>query len=554
MLKGHPKGLIVAFFANMGERFGYYTMLAIFTLYLQGKFGYTATEAGAIYGGFLFGVYFLPLLGGFLADNVLGYGRTITIGIVIMFIGYSLLAWPGMGLAFVIMSLAIISLGTGLFKGNLQALVGNMYDDPKFGKNRDNAFNIFYMGINIGAFFAPSAAEGMSNFILKSNGLFYDKRIPALAHSFLKGTLKDTSQFLTLAQQQVGDAFTNLTDFSNHYIATLSKSYNYAFAIAAATLIISFLIFIGFRKYYKDADMTEKQKAKSEEHRDKMIHLTPEQTKQRFFALGMVFFVVIFFWMSFHQNGFTLTIFARDYTVAEVSRLNYTWFNLRSLLPIIGAIIGLIIALKRGVSTAWRFIGSGIMVVGGLLAWYTISGYGDTNSLSPQIFQQFNPLFVVFLTPLIVGLFTWMRKYNREPSSPKKIGIGMVLVAVGFGIMLLASIGLQSPAALQGTVSPDLISPYWLIGIYFTLTVAELFLSPIGISYVSKVAPPKHKGLMQGGWFAATAVGNLLAGLIGFLWDKWEMWQFFLLIVVMCLLSAAFIFGVRRKLEKAASA
>lgn len=554
MLKGHPKGLIVAFFANMGERFGYYTMLAIFTLYLQGKFGYTATEAGAIYGGFLFGVYFLPLLGGFLADNVLGYGRTITIGIVIMFLGYSLLAWPGMGLGLVITALAVISLGTGLFKGNLQALVGNMYDDPRFGKNRDNAFNIFYMGINVGAFFAPSAAEGMSNWILKSGGLFYDKRIPAMAHRFLDGKLEDASQLLVLAKQQVGEAFTNLTDFSNHYIATLSKSYNYAFAIAAASMIISLLIFVGFRRYYKSADMTEKQKAKSEEHRDKMIHLTPEQTKQRFFALGMVFFVVIFFWMSFHQNGFTLTIFARDYTVAEVSRLNYTWFNLGSLLPVIGALIGLFMLLKRGMTAAWRFIGLGIMALGGFLAWYTISGYSDTEAISPQIFQQFNPLFIVFLTPLIVGFFTWLRKYNREPSAPKKIGIGMVLVAVGFGIMLLASIGLQSPADLQGKVSPDLISPYWLIGIYFTLTIAELFLSPIGISYVSKVAPPKHKGLMQGGWFAATAIGNLLAGLIGVFWDKWEMWQFFLLIVIMCLLSAAFIFGVRKRLEKAAAA
>ena len=554
MIKGHPKGLIVAFFANMGERFGYYTMLAIFTLYLQGKFGYTATQAGAIYGGFLFGVYFLPLLGGFLADNILGYGRTITIGIVIMFMGYSLLAWPGMGLGVVITALAIISLGTGLFKGNLQALVGNMYDDPRFSKNRDNAFNIFYMGINVGAFFAPSAAESIGNWILKGAGLVYDKRIPSLAHRFLDNTLEDTSQFLVLAKEQMGTAFTNLTDFSNHYIATLARSYNGAFAIAAGSMIVSLLVFVLFRKYYKSADLTEKQKEKSEEHRDKMIHLTPEQTRQRFFALGMVFFVVIFFWMSFHQNGFTLTIFARDYTVSEVSRMSYTWFNLKSLLPLIGGIIGLVMLLKRGLTTGFRFIGLGIVAIAGFLYWNTVSGYSDTMTISPQIFQQFNPLFIVFLTPLIVGFFTYLRKYNREPSAPRKIGIGMVLVAVGFGIMLLASMGLKSPAALQGAVSPDLISPYWLIGIYFTLTIAELFLSPIGISYVSKVAPPKHKGLMQGGWFAATAIGNLLAGLIGMFWDKWEMWQFFLLIVILCLMSAAFIFAVRKKLEKAASA
>ncbi|HIE15933.1 MAG TPA: MFS transporter, partial [Bacteroidales bacterium] len=163
MLKGHPKGLLVAFFANMGERFGYYTMLAIFVLYLQAKFGYSTAEAGQIYGGFLFGIYFLPLLGGIIADNWLGYGKTIILGTLVMFVGYVMLAMPDMGIGMVIASLAVISLGTGFFKGNLQALVGNMYDDPKYDANRDNAFNIFYMGINIGAFFAPSAAEGISN-------------------------------------------------------------------------------------------------------------------------------------------------------------------------------------------------------------------------------------------------------------------------------------------------------------------------------------------------------------------------------------------------------
>jgi len=152
MLKGHPKGLLVAFFANMGERFGYYTMLAIFVLYLQAKFGYDTQTAGQIYGGFLFGIYFLPLLGGLIADNWLGYGKTILLGTIVMFLGYLLLAMPGLGIFYVLVALGIISLGTGLFKGNLQALVGNMYDDPKYSANRDNAFNIFYMGINIGAF------------------------------------------------------------------------------------------------------------------------------------------------------------------------------------------------------------------------------------------------------------------------------------------------------------------------------------------------------------------------------------------------------------------
>ena len=182
MLKNHPKGLLVAFFANMGERFGYYTMLAIFLLYLQSKFGWSTSEAGRIYGIFLFGVYFLPLLGGYISDNILGYGKTIVIGIIVMFIGYGLLAVPGNGVFFMYVALGVIALGTGLFKGNLQALVGNMYDESKYSHLRDSAFNLFYMGINIGAFFAPSAAGGMRNWILGRAGFTYDSAIPSLAH------------------------------------------------------------------------------------------------------------------------------------------------------------------------------------------------------------------------------------------------------------------------------------------------------------------------------------------------------------------------------------
>ena len=248
MLKGHPKGLLVAFFANMGERFGYYTMLAIFVLYLQAKFGFSTAEAGGIYGSFLFGIYFLPILGGYLADNVLGYGKTITLGLVIMFLGYTLLAMPGLGIAVVYSALAIISLGTGFFKGNLQALVGNMYDDPKYSSNRDNAFNIFYMGINIGAFFAPSAAGAVGNWVLKGKGFTYDSSIPHMAHQFLNGKLEDVSKLTQLAHTQMGANFTDLTSFSKAYIETLASSYNAGFAVAAASMIVSFLIFIGFQK------------------------------------------------------------------------------------------------------------------------------------------------------------------------------------------------------------------------------------------------------------------------------------------------------------------
>lgn len=551
MLKDHPKGLFVAFFANMGERFGYYTMLAIFTLYLQAKFGFDTSTAGKYYGSFLFGIYFLPLLGGILADKVWGYGKTITIGTIIMFLGYAMLAIPDRGLPLLVGALAVISLGTGLFKGNLQALVGNMYDDPKFSANRDNAFNIFYMGINVGAFFAPSAATAMSNMILKKSNFFYDPNIPNLAHRFLEGNLANSNELTKLAEAQLGGPVNDLAAFSTDYINALSQSYNAGFAVAAVSMILSLIIFKAFRKYYKEVDFTEKQKSKHEVLKNNMIILTPSQTRGRLIALGLVFFVVMFFWMAFHQNGFTMTVFARDYTANKVSAFTYMFFDLRAFLPILGALIGLIFALRKKSSNNVRYIGLGTAVVFSLIAYFVYQNYSNQMTIYPQQFQHFNPIFIVFLTPLIVAVFTSMRKKNTEPSSPKKIGIGMILTAVGFTLLILASFGLLSPADLESGVSDKLISPYWLISTYFTLTIAELFLSPIGISFVSKVAPPAYKGLAQGGWLGATALGNLMAGLIGRFWDIVELWQFFLILVVMCLLSAVFIFSVMKVLVRA---
>jgi len=552
MFKGHPKGLYVAFFANMGERFGYYTMLAIFVLYLQSKFGWSATEAGKVYGGFLFGIYFLPLLGGYIADNVLGYGKTIILGTIIMFSGYFMLAIPGTGEYFIYGALAVISLGTGLFKGNLQALVGNLYDESKYSKLRDSAFNIFYMGINIGAFFAPSAAKAMRKWVMSMDGLSYDKAIPSLAHSYLNGTLENATELTNFAHQQMGSTFTNLTDFSHLYIDGLSKAYNSGFMVAGLSMIVSLAIFIGFRKYYKHADFTHKQK-KAMQTED-VVELSPKQTKDRLMALGLVFLVVIFFWMAFHQNGFTLTIFARDYTVGAVNKATAIVFNLSTFLPILLAILGIVLMVGKGNPSKTRFIGAAV-VLGSLIAgYYAIAQLQpDGNPISPETFQQFNPIFIVFLTPVIVGFFSYLRKKGKEPSSPKKIGIGMLITALGFGLMVIASQGLISPhdLASQGGVSDTLRSPFWLIGTYFTLTIAELFLSPIGISFVSKVAPPQYKGLAQGGWLGATAIGNLAAGLIGPFWDKWELWQFFGLLVVLTLLSAFFIFSILRLLERA---
>jgi proton-dependent oligopeptide transporter, POT family len=557
MFKGHPKGLYVAFFSNMGERFGFYTMVAIFVLFMQAKYGMSAATAGFVYSTFMVCVYFFPLLGGLLADKVLGFGKTISLGLIVMFLGYVLLAIPSQmntGLPLIIVAMAVIAIGTGLFKGNLQALVGNLYDDPKYDALRDRAFTIFYMGINIGAMFAPSASEIISNWVLKGAHLTYDARIPALANSFLKGTVTDTVNYLGIAQaQDAGVTMGTLKAFSERYINALSKSYHFGFGVACLSLIFSMIIFWAFRKHYKHADITEMQKAKSETLKSQVVELTPRQTKDRLVALGLVFFVVIFFWMAFQQSGLTMTFFARDYTQHSVSALSYIWFDMLCLLAVFLALTGLVLAVKKTSAKSTRLGGAIAFVVFGFLAILRYTTYSTTNEFQPQRFQHFNPFFIVFMTPVVVGFFGWLNKRKKEPSAPRKIGFGMLITAVSFAVLVIGSRGLPSPRALGGLVAPaeSQVSVYWLIWTYFIITIAELFLSPIGISYVSKVAPPKYKGLAQGAWFAATAAGLYLMGLVGGLWMKMELSALWLILVVACILSAGFMFAIMKKLERA---
>ncbi len=560
MFKGHPKGLFVAFFANMGERFGFYTMISIFVLFMQAKYGLSAAAAGSIYATFLVGVYTFPLLGGFLADRFLGYGRTISLGIVVMFIGYILLALPtamATGFPLVVTALAVVALGTGLFKGNLQALVGNLYDDPKYAPMRDRAFNIFYMGINIGAMFAPSASMAVCNWILGKSHLVYDARIPALANDLLKGKLADAASFLSIAQGQDPTVTVDtLGRFSTNYINTLSKSYHLGFGVACLSLIASMIIFWAFRKHYQAASLTERQKAKSEAFKSQVVELTREQTRERLVALGLVFFVVIFFWMAFHQSAVTLTYFARDYTVPSVGKATNLWFDLMGLLPIFLSVLGLVFLVRKASSRLTRILGGVAFAGFGVLAYLRYSGYAATNPFQPQMFQHFNPFFIVVLTPLVVGIFGWLNRKGKEPTAPRKIGFGMLMTAAAYAILVAASLGLASPKALGGLVAPaaSQVSVYWLISTYFMLTIAELFLSPIGISFVSRVAPPKYKGLMQGGWFAATAVGNSLVGVTAWFWMRVPLWAVWAILAGACLLSAAFIFSIMKRLERVARA
>lgn len=544
MFKGHPKGLYVAFFANMGERFGFYTMMAILVLFLQAKFNLTAENAGYIYAIFYFSIYAMALLGGFLADRLQNYRGTIMVGQVVMFMGYILMAVPGMGLPFTLVGLLTIALGNGLFKGNLQALVGQMYDNEKYGKLRDSAYSVFYMGINIGAFFAPSAASGVRSWWLHSHGFNYDPDLPALCHRMMGGTLTDTSKLQELANKATtsGTPVADLTSFANEYVQVFSTGYNYAFGVAAIAMIISLVIYMIFKSHLPNRKAMVKQDAS-------IIQMPWAEEKKRLIALGLVFIVCIFFWMSFHQNGLTLTLFARDYTDKQVGPLTYIFFYLPAFLSLIGAIFGFMMITKKEVKKMTRFLGGALLIAGAGLLYYFYSTFTLENTIEPEIFQQFNPIMIVFLTPVVVGLFAFLRKRNIEPSSPRKIGIGMILAATGFMVIMFISFGLVSPAALHGDPSPDRVSPYWLVSTYMVLTFAELFLSPMGLSFVSKVAPPRFQGLMQGGWLAATAVGNSFLFIGSMAYSRLELWQAWLIFVVCCLLAAGFIFSIMKRLE-----
>lgn len=558
MFKGQPKGLYALSLANTGERFGYYTMLAIFTLFLQAKFGYTEAVTTQIYGIFLAAVYFMPFFGGILADKF-GFGKMVTLGIFVMFVGYAMLAIPTdagfAGQALMFGALALIACGTGLFKGNLQVLVGNLYDDPAYQAKRDNAFSIFYMAINIGAMFAPGMAKWITNHFLAQDGLVYNGQIPALAHQYLEQGANMAAEPLAKLQELAASmgATGDLAAFSGHYIEKLSTAYNMGFGVACISLVISYLVYVGFRKTFKHADVTAKQQAAAESAAG--VHhteLTPAQTKSRITALLLVFAVVIFFWMAFHQNGSTMTFFARDYTTSEATGITRMGFDILNLVLVLVGVYG-IVGFFQSDKSRGKIISAVVFAaaLGALFYRYTITP--DPVHILPSDFQQFNPFYVVGLTPISVAIFTALARKGKEPSAPRKIGMGMIIAAAGFLILTVASFGLMSPAEVKAAGASDtFVSQNWLISTYLVLTFAELLLSPMGISFVSKVAPPKYKGMMMGCWFAATAVGNYATSLIGYLWGSgMALWMVWSVLIILCLLSAVFIFSIMKKLESA---
>ena len=561
MFKGQHKGLYALALANTGERFGYYTMLAIFMLFLQAKFGWGGAAASQVYSIFLAAVYFMPVVGGWLADKI-GYGKCVVTGIAVMFAGYLCLSIPtaanGLGVALMIGALALIAVGTGLFKGNLQVLVGNLYDDPKYSAKRDSAFSLFYMAINIGAMFAPAAATAITNRFLGKAGLIYKADIPALAHQFLGGTItpENTEKLTSLASQMpdASIASMDLAGFSQYYIDHLSSAYNMGFAVACLSLIASIAIYFGCRNWFKHADVNAKQAAASS---TPVKELTKEQEKSRITALILVFAVVIFFWMAFHQNGQSLTWFARDYTQSFAEGWTRIGFNIWAL-ALIAASVYTLFATFQSEKSSSKIICGFVTAALWIGAYGIYKGLDNPLEIFPQLFQQFNPFFVVALTPVSMAIFSALANKKdanhpngREPSAPVKIGLGMFVAAIGYLVMIIASRGQASPAELAGTVSPDPVVPTWLMGTYLILTFAELLLSPMGISFVTKVAPPRLKGLMMGLWFASTAVGNYLSSIPGLLWDAVPLWANWAILMALCIIAGVIMFAMMKKINAA---
>lgn len=503
MFNKHPKGLVAASLANLGERFGFYTMMAILVLFLQAKFALSAKEAGFIYSTFYFSIYILALVGGIIADKTRNYKGTILAGIVLMALGYAVLSIPseatadnkGMLLTITCAALFIIAFGNGLFKGNLQALVGQMYDNPQYASMRDSGFSLFYMFINVGAIFAPPAAVGMRNWWLSHNGFAYNADLPALCHGYLDGTLQPQAEetFRTLASEVSGQAVTDFTAFANAYLNVFSTGFHYAFAVAIIAMAVSLIIYVTNKRRFPNPGSKETAGKASAD----AVEMSPQEVKQRILALFAVFGVVIFFWFSFHQNGLTLTLFAKEYTDLNLFGMPIT----------------------------------------------------------AELFQSLNPFFVVFLTPVIMAVFARQRARGCEPSTPKKIAIGMGIAATGFVIMALGSFFSNLPLhadIVAAGVSSVKVTPLLLMATYLVLTIAELYISPLGISFVSKVAPPKYQGIMQGGWLGATAVGNQLLFIGAVLYESIPIWMTWTVFVVACCISMCTMLFMLKWLERVA--
>lgn len=524
--KKHPKGLIAAALSNMGERFGYYIMNAILLLFLVSKFGLSDGTAGVIYSVFYFGIYVLSLVGGIIADRTQNYNRTIQWGLVIMALGYVGMAIPlfsksvdgmivdGNGawlgiLIFTCFALLCIAFGNGLFKGNLQALVGQMYDNfeaeaakvspealAEAKDKRDSGFQIFYVFINIGGVIAPFIAPLLREWWLKAHNFVYNADMSGLCHQYLANG-EATQKFTETMTKSVADGVipTDLTQFCSDYILTFNQGVHFSFIVSVVAMLISLTIFFTQKKKFPQP--SKKEAAQVVDYTPEEKAAMAKEIKQRMAALFAVLGIAIFFWLSFHQNGQSLSVFARDFV--------------------------------------------------------------NSDMLAPEIWQALNPLFVIILTPLVMGIFAALARKGKPVSTPRKIALGMGIAGCAYLFLMIFSIVSNYPSgdeframdfaqmAAQGLAKA---APWVMIVTYFFLTVAELFISPLGLSFVSKVAPRHMVGLCQGLWLGATAIGNLFIFVGPIMLNAWPIWKCWGVFLAICFVSMCVMFGMVKWLER----
>ena len=505
MFKDQPKGLIPAALSNMGERFGYYIMNAVLVLFLCSKFGLAEETSALIYSFFYAGIYLLSLVGGAIADKTQNYKSTIISGLVIMTFGYVILSIPILAtsdnttwlLTLTCVALFLIAFGNGLFKGNLQAIVGQLYDNPKYADKRDSGFQIFYVFINVGGLIAPFVAPMLRSWWLGVQGMTYNAKLPALSHEFLAvggDSMNDQNMnnLYALITETGGDVAADVSAYCTQYLEAFNTGIHYSFIASVCAMLISLVIFFSFKKGLPNP--AKKAKATTVKISAEEKAAMAKEIKQRMFALFAVLAVVIFFWFSFHQNGTSLSLFARDFV--------------------------------------------------------------DTSTIAPEIWQAVNPFFVIVLTPVVMLLFSTLAKAGIQISTPKKIGIGMGLAGIAFLFLALYSWSEGYPAANEFREFPEAVAntmkagPWVLILLYFFLTVAELFISPLGLSFVSKVAPSHMQGLCQGLWLGATALGNLLLWIGPLMYNNWPLWQCWGVFLIVCLISMGAMFAMVSWLER----
>lgn len=524
----HPRGLYVLFFTEMWERFGYYLMLGIFALYMldstqNGGMGFSAAKKSDIYGTYLGLVYLTPFIGGLLADRILGYRKSIIIGALLMAAGYIGLAMPGTTTFYI--SLLLIIVGNGFFKPNISTLVGNLYNKPENQHKKDAGYNIFYMGINIGAFvcnfvaaymrinygwgyaFAAAGVGMLIGLVWFMAGMKHVKDVDIIKPT----TKEDIPLKKILAVVFIPVIICGILGWFIPGNIFGSDS-NDAFLIGCVP-VVAYYISLWYRA-------------------------TPED-KNPLAALLTVMGCVVVFWAIFHQNGDALTVWAKDYTdrkiptvvvgaadkVDLVQTVNYHEsinYNKEEFETYLTGLKNQKDSLTAaGNKSAADAVAKTIAIRHNSRDYFTnlpedkrpAKGQ-DLKLISTELFQSINPFWVIVLTPLVVGIFGFLRRRGKEPSTPAKIAIGLLITALSALVMVAAVKSVNTSA--------DKASAIWLWASYGVITIGELCLSPMGLSLVSKLSPPRLTSLMMGGWFLSTSIGNKLSGILSGLWEGYE--------------------------------